>query len=182
MNALRVLQVALCLVALGTFGWGMARFFRTTHRNAGAKLVGMLALVSAAWHVTAVTTTTIKPRRSLAAVALYSLSLAVFFWAVGTCRRESRTLSAIFESDTPRFVIREGPYRLVRHPFYSAYTLFWLAGWVASGGWLSLASAAAMTITYVCGARKEESKFRASQLSEDYADYRRQTGFMLPKP
>jgi protein-S-isoprenylcysteine O-methyltransferase Ste14 len=182
MESLRIVQVSLCVSALGSFGWGMAWFFsKPPQRNAYTSLVGALALVCAVWHVTVVSLAAVEPRRSVAAVAMYALSLATFWWAVRTCRRQSRTLTAICDADIPEYLLQDGPYRVVRHPFYSAYTLCWLAGWVASGSWLGLASAALMTATYVSGARMEEAKFRASPLAGDHADYCRRTGFMVPR-
>jgi protein-S-isoprenylcysteine O-methyltransferase Ste14 len=182
MELLRILRISLCLTALGAFGWGMTRFFRkTTRSNAYTNLVGAAALASAVWHVGAVISADTEPRTSITATVLYALSLALFLWAVRTCRSQRRTLTAIFETDTPDHLLQTGPFRLVRHPFYSAYALFWLAGSVASGSWLSLASATIMAGTYVWGAMSEETKFRASRLANEHADYCRRTGFMFPR-
>jgi protein-S-isoprenylcysteine O-methyltransferase Ste14 len=76
--------------------------------------------------------------------------------------------------------VQEGPYRFVRHPFYAAYTLSWLAGWVASHSWLALGSTIIMVATYIVAASREERKFRTSALAAAHAAYCRRTGFMLP--
>ena len=87
---------------------------------------------------------------------------------------------AIFEADLPVRLVQSGPYAYVRHPFYSAYTIFWLGGWVASGSMVALLSVPVMLGIYVQGAREEERKFSRSSFAGEYADYRRRVGAWLP--
>jgi protein-S-isoprenylcysteine O-methyltransferase Ste14 len=98
---------------------------------------------------------------------------------VRACARQP--LTAIFEPDVPAQMVVAAPYNLVRHPFYLAYSLFWVAGWVGTATWTSAAVAALMIRTYVIAARNEEAKFAASPLAAAYRRYQRETGFFLPK-
>src|SRR5262249_12505301 len=70
---------------------------------------------------------------SILGTGLYLASLSLFWWTVVTTRRTRLTLA--FSSDKPRYLLRSGPYKFIRHPFYTSYTLFWLAGLVATRAW-----------------------------------------------
>jgi protein-S-isoprenylcysteine O-methyltransferase Ste14 len=69
----------------------------------------------------------------------------------------------------------------VRHPFYTAYILFWIAGGLAAASWAACAATAVMSAIYIHAALREESKFTGSPLSAEYAAYCRTAGFMWPR-
>ena len=177
MNAL---ALVIWVSAFSSFGWGMLRFFRKpsglTWQTA---LVAVLGLVFGGWHFVAIATSRVGPLPMFVGIALLFTAVALFLSAVRAC--ESRRLTAIFESDVPLYVVRRGPYRYVRHPFYASYTIFWFAGWIASGSMLALISAGIMLAIYLDAVRKEERKFAASPLAAEYAEYRRHAGLMIPK-
>jgi len=177
MNATALL---LWVSAFSSFGWGVLRFFR---RSAGltvhTAVVAALGLVFGAWHVAAIATSGVGPLPSGVGSLLLGLSTATFWSAVGAC--ESRRLTAIFENDVPLHLVQRGPYRYIRHPFYASYTMFWLAGWIASGSTLALISAGIMLGIYQDAIRQEERKFASSTLAVQYAEYRRRVGMMIPR-
>jgi protein-S-isoprenylcysteine O-methyltransferase Ste14 len=109
---------------------------------------------------------------------VYLGALALFWWACQINRRQP--LSAIFSSDLPAHLVQDGPYRLVRHPFYTSYLLGWLGGWVATGEWYVAVTFLIMLAVYVRAARMEESKFSGSSLTSEYEAYRARTGLFLP--
>jgi len=177
MNATALL---LWVSAFSSFGWGVLRFFR---RSAGltvhTAVVAVLGLVSGAWHVAAIATSGVGPLPFGAGSLLLGISTATFWWAVSAC--DSRRLTAIFENDVPLHLVQHGPYRYIRHPFYASYSMFWLAGWIASGSTLALVSAAIMLGIYQDAIRQEERKFASSTLALQYADYRRRVGMLIPR-
>src|SRR5262249_2202493 len=78
------------------------------------------------------------------------------------------------------FLTQTGPYRVIRHPIYSAYLLAWLAGpIIAAQPWLLLTTLW-MVILHYLAARQEERSFGASSFAQDYQSYRRRTGMFLP--
>jgi protein-S-isoprenylcysteine O-methyltransferase Ste14 len=82
----------------------------------------------------------------------------------------------------PQFLTQRGPYRLIRHPIYTAYLLVWLAGPViAAQPWLLLTTLWMASLHYYA-ARQEEQQFARSDLAGDYAVYRRGTGMFVPSP
>ena len=177
MNAMALL---IWVSAFSSFGWGVLRFFRRTSGVSWhTALVAVLGLVFGVWHLLAIASSNVRPPRSAVAIVLLSVSTLLFWWAVQAC--ESRHLTAIFEDDLPCHLVRRGPYRHIRHPFYASYTMFWFAGWIASASVVSLISSAVMLRIYLEAVRTEERKFAASNLSGDYAEYRQRVGMMAPK-
>ena len=144
-----------------------------------AALVATLGMIFAVWDVLAIAAAAAGPWPRAAGLALLLMSTTLFWRTVSACA--STRLTAIFEPDVPQRLVRRGPYRSIRHPFYASYTLFWFAGWIASGSILSFAAAAVMLAIYVAAARREERKFQDSSLADEYARYRLSAGLLCPR-
>jgi protein-S-isoprenylcysteine O-methyltransferase Ste14 len=86
-----------------------------------------------------------------------------------------------FETDQPEFLLRHGPFRYVRHPFYLSYLIFWTATAAAFVGFLPWAAPAVMLAIYQNAASREEGKFAKSELAAAYDQYRGQAGMFLPR-
>ena len=166
--------------AYSSFGWGMIRFFRKpSGLTRYTALVAVLGLVFGGWHGYAVATSAAGAPPLVAGIMLLSVATALFWFAVRACG--SVRLTAISERDAPLQLVRRGPYRFIRHPFYASYTMFWFAGAIASGSMLALIAAGIMLGIYLDAARKEERKFAASTLATEYAEYRLRAGLMIPR-
>src|SRR5581483_10969950 len=113
----------------------------------------------------------------LVALALYAASAALFWWSVAVTRGK---LAACGSDSICTEVITQGPYRYIRHPFYAAYDLAWLAGFAATGWWPLAVTAAVMGALYESFAQAEERAFLSSPLAGHYAAYRRRTGHYVP--
>ena len=122
----------------------------------------------------------VSRERGCLASAIYLAALLLFWWAIATNRRQP--LSAIFSPDHPVHLMTAGPYRLIRHPFYCAYLMVWLAGLVATAKWWLALTIAVMLVIYLRAARFEERKFLDSALARPYRDYQARTGQLLPNP
>ena len=174
--------LALLLVGcLASFSWGMHRFFVQPSGNTpGMRVTKACSGIFALLHLAAILSAkNSSPLTFCVAVALYGTALALFWWAIAT-HRQNR-LSAVFSSDLPTELVDRGPYRYVRHPFYSSYLLTWLAGVPASGMLWLLGTFVVMFAIYLKAARMEEDKFRRSNLAAAYDAYRSQTGQFFPK-
>lgn len=172
--------LVLATACLASFSWAMQRFFlRPDRESSGLNIVTAAGSTSAVAHAVALVAAPAPGgARVGAALVLYATSLGLFWSAIATLRR--RPLSIIFARDTPVRLVATGPYRWLRHPLYSSYSLAWLAGLLASrAAWLAI-PVAVMIVLYVRAARAEEVKFATSALAAAYADYRDSTGGFVP--
>lgn len=180
----RFVIILLFLACFTSFGWAMRRFFlKPSGGVAGMLAIKLSGTAFALLHLYCLLRPPLLlfgPEQLYTAALIYVFSLALFWWALLTNR--NKPLSAVFSLDAPVHLVQQGPYRVIRHPFYSAYLLSWLAGVVATGRlWLML-TVAIMIVLYYRAARYEESKFAASALGASYRWYRSRTGLFLPNP
>ena len=178
----QILLALLLLTCLTSFTWAVRNFFvRPERMTAGLRVTLLAGLAFACLHLVVIFLTSefFMPLVYLAA-ALYCLAMIIFWWAIAANR--VKPLSACFTQDEQLHLVQTGPYRLVRHPFYCAYLLTWLAAGVATRSiWLAL-SFLVMFVLYRTAALNEESKFSRSSLADAYEEYRRSTGRFLPRP
>jgi protein-S-isoprenylcysteine O-methyltransferase Ste14 len=112
----------------------------------------------------------LKPSRP--ASICFSLSLSLFWWTIHVTRNKG--LGACYASIDSKELVVNGPYRWVRHPFYTSYLLAWLAG-----GFLHpalLVAFVTMGWIYWKASVEEESRFLAGPRAQKYRDYRQRTG------
>ena len=106
----------------------------------------------------------------VAALTIFAVSPALFLWAVTATR--SKRLKLAFDPEPPGFVTRAGPYRYIRHPFYTSYILFWLACTIATLHPLSLIFLVAFSAVNLTAAYREEHAFERSPFAAEYMNYR----------
>ena len=122
----------------------------------------------------------ILPWPALVAGLGLQLTGIVLFCCTVAATRNCR-LTAAFEIDEPKFLLRTGPYGFVRHPFYTSYQLFWFGCAAATLSPVCTVFSLVLAFTYVVAARKEERKFEHSTLSAEYAFYTCQAGIFWPR-
>jgi protein-S-isoprenylcysteine O-methyltransferase Ste14 len=109
-------------------------------------------------------------------VVLCALGLAFAIWA-------RRTLGADWSQDVElkqghRLVI-QGPYRLVRHPIYTAHLLMALGSAITFGTWLGYAAVLSFFVGFRVKLAQEEELLTRSFPGE-YAEYRKRAKALLP--
>jgi len=77
-------------------------------------------------------------------------------------------------------LIRTGPYAFVRHPIYTGLLMATIGTAIALGRWQGLISVAIILTAHIRKAKKEEELMLAN-FGETYQDYRRHTGFLIPR-
>ena len=112
-------------------------------------------------------------------LAIQLFSVWIFYAAIQASRKAR--LRFIFDPEHPHSLVKDGPYRLVRHPFYVSYSIFWFGWAVATWSIWAIPCVIILIWLYVSAAQFEERNFEASPLSSDYLDYKARTGFFLPK-
>ena len=171
------LLACLGLACFGVFSWAVKGHFRATGTMpAGMKLIAafsLLGFLSFLWQLRDGAT-------AWPAVALlFTVSLCLFSWTVHTTRFYPPTLA--FDTDRPRILFCQGPYRYVRHPFYVSYMLFWIGTAVSASTPSACAVPLVMGALYYSAALREEEKFARSDLAPDYDVYSKQVGMFLPR-
>lgn len=81
---------------------------------------------------------------------------------------------------TDHQLVRTGPYRYLRHPIYSGVLLGILGTAIVLGEWRGILALAIMSANYFVKARREE-RLLAGQFGAQYAEYRKQAGFLAPR-
>jgi protein-S-isoprenylcysteine O-methyltransferase Ste14 len=77
-------------------------------------------------------------------------------------------------------LIQSGPYAFVRHPIYTGLLVANAGAAMFIGKWRCLAALVIFLLEMSRKALKEE-KLMASEFGERYGEYRRQTGFLVPR-
>lgn len=173
------LSFALFTLCFGSFTWATVSFFRTPARpSLGYHAIRLGGLVGIVWQGWAMWQAETPPPALGLASAVYLLSLALF-WSAWKAAREQQ-LDWAFSPHQPAPVLRHGPYRWIRHPFYSSYLLAWLAGAIATADWWQLLPAIFMGALYTHAAFGEESAFLNSPQADEYRTYQDTTGLFWP--
>ncbi len=76
-------------------------------------------------------------------------------------------------------LVTSGPYRFVRHPFYDAAALYFLAISLVAANWFLGLACALVFALIVVRTRREEDRLLA-RFGDDYRRYTEQTGRFLP--
>jgi len=177
------LNIAVTILSWSIFGqhvWATRRHFVPSPLEGGARFLVALVWASVFGFTILLWIGSQPIFVRIVGFAIELLSLALFRWAI-TASRQAQ-LRFAFDPSGPHSLLQDGPYRHIRHPFYSSYLLFW-AGWaVATWSPLALPSMAAFVAIYISAARGEERRFAATNMSQDYLDYRRRAGLFWPVP
>jgi protein-S-isoprenylcysteine O-methyltransferase Ste14 len=160
------MRLALTLTAAGSFivyGWAIKAFFaRPDGMPPRMLLLSRLAGMTAACHLVWLSAGPLaRPPGPTVAAAIYATGLALFAWACHETWR--RPLPLAFSLTSPAEFVRTGPFAFVRHPFYTAYALTWVAGVVATGSLVLTCLTAPIVSMYVHAARGERPSRQAME-------------------
>ena len=170
--------IAAALITIVTYSWSIKAHFKSTRMPEGAWLISVLVIASglvlgALVYVLEQPTVT-QYCGLVIMIAAYSL-----FWRT-IAETRAVALLAAFDEKLPASLVMSGPYRFVRHPFYSSYILFWAGFAVAAWSIWAIIPFIGMTVTYWRAARDEETKFSKTPMAETYARYVRETARFIP--
>lgn len=87
---------------------------------------------------------------------------------------------AVEEDGRVKYIIREGSFRWVRHPFYLSLILIVLSFVLLLDSYVLLVGLIVVTIILVREAHREEA-ILVEEFGETYLSYQRKTGMFLPK-
>lgn len=120
----------------------------------------------------------VGPGWAIAGIVMYVAATMLFLSSIESARRVplARTL---VDDQLPRALIKTGPFAVIRHPFYVAYSLAWLAAPVATHGPVITALSLGAIAIYVVAARREERQLE-DRFGEAYRNYKLGTGYVMP--
>ena len=159
--------------------WSVKYHFNVEKMPPGAKLISSLVIGFGVLLVYLAFTFE-QPQTAQIVGSVLLLSSLVLFWRTIAESRKAKLLAA-FDENLPHGLLTTGPYRFVRHPFYTSYILHWVGWAIAAWNPWAIVAPIAMVTTYWVAARDEEAKFDRTELSEAYRDYRARTGRFFPK-
>ena len=110
------------------------------------------------------------------ACTAYMGGLLLFLWAINTAKR----LNFAF-GDFSGKIICSGPYRFMRHPFYTSYSLVWTASTLLFNSpvlWITLIYLIAF---YLSSAMSEEKAILSSEMAGEYESYCKDTNMFIPR-
>ncbi|MBL8596500.1 MAG: isoprenylcysteine carboxylmethyltransferase family protein [Devosia sp.] len=176
---LDILLTGLSIFVIGSHAVVGKGHFKSRQMPAGANLVSAAVLTTLAVFLLLLWSGEAPLAAQLVALALEAASLWLFFRTIAASR--DGALHFAFDTENPVSLVTAGPYRHVRHPFYTSYLIFWTG--LAIGTWSpwAIPVLVLMTVLYTVAARGEEAKFARTGMSEDYAAYRARTGMFWPK-
>ena len=149
--------------------------------GAGSKLFFSMAvfiLTSGALVYAALSVDRIPVLQFVTAAGLLLFSLLLF---IATCTAiKKKRLTPIYSTNLPQHLVTHGPYKYVRHPFYTAYLLNYAGIVLVAPSMLSLLALVGVYAIYLHAALQEERKFGHSGLASAYACYMSSTGRFLP--
>jgi protein-S-isoprenylcysteine O-methyltransferase Ste14 len=181
---LGVVTVSAVIISYFSGVWGIYGHFLTVGKiEPGMKLVSLLSIFGMIWFLATrwaagTLSQSADPGRDLVALALLAIFTILFWWAIRTTRQ--KRLSLAFSKDEPEFIHTTGPYAWIRHPFYTAYIIFWIATAVAAATLWFWVMPIIMTVLYLRAISIEERKFSASPVSSAYRAYKARTGMLFP--
>jgi len=120
----------------------------------------------------------VSPNWAIAGIAMYVAATLLFLSALEAARRVPMPRTFV-DDPLPKALVTSGPFAVIRHPFYLAYSLAWLAAPVATHGPLVTLLALLVIGGYVVAARREERQL-ADRFGQAYRTYRLGTGMLLP--
>lgn len=110
-------------------------------------------------------------------VGLGLVSGFLFLW---TLRSLGKNLTDTVVTRKGHTLVSTGPYRWIRHPFYTATALAAPASALAAANWFFILAGSAVFVLLVIRTRKEEANLIAT-FGDDYRDYMQRTGRFLPR-
>ena len=176
---MRMVLLVLFLVSFAVYVSAIVWLFRRPDRMpVRMRALSSVGIIVAGIHVAYLATTPLEQVSAFCALVVYLLGLVLFLWAGASIR--GNRLPIAFSNTQPARVVRDGPYAFLRHPFYVAYSLTWLAGLLATRSLVVGATVLVMGAFYLAAAREEERQLLLSPLANDYRDYRKATGAVIP--
>jgi len=142
-------------------------------------LLSVAGVICAGLQVYELATASLRKSSAYFGAALYVCGLVLFFWSLTTIR--GRAFPVAYSRVLPKKIVTSGPYAWVRHPFYLAYSMTWMAGLVTTLKVMLIPTVIVMLAFYIDAVRCEEKLLFAGHLRDEYVAYKARIGIIGPK-
>jgi protein-S-isoprenylcysteine O-methyltransferase Ste14 len=176
------IDLLVSLVGLGVFAqhiWALRGHFASDRMTRGAQAISAGALASCLVMLWLLWSQTQPIGAQFVGIALILASLWLFWQAIQASRQAQ--LRFAFDDAPPLSLVTIGPYRRIRHPFYTSYLIFWTGWAIATWSAWALLPVVVMATLYTIAARYEETLLGRTDMAPAYAKYRNQAGLFWPK-
>ena len=165
-----------------SFAWSVFGVFRK-EKERQEKDYFLLVTVSLLTYASVLASIWLKnePPLWLSSVCSVLLLASLFLFWITANTTKKKKLSIVFSQDEPQFLVKEGPYKVLRHPFYFSYLLCYLAAILYNPTWYLIMSFLAISLIYFRAINHEEKKFAESPLADEYKEYCEKVGGLLPR-
>ena len=119
----------------------------------------------------------LRPQVTIAGIVVFLLGAMLRWWSILTL---GRYFTADVEVRATQAVVQSGPYRLVRHPSYTAILIMLLGLGLALLNWASLVVLLATGLIGLGYRVRVEERALVDALGQPYADYMRHTKRFIP--
>src|SRR5712691_11010335 len=110
-------------------------------------------------------------------LALVELGIAFALWAIATLGRH---YDLELEIHRDHELVREGPYRFVRHPVYTGLALHFVWSCLATGNLLLIAGTLFVTFPALYLRARTEERLLRDRFGAAYDQYAREVGMLVP--
>ena len=183
MNCLRCITVFVELLLFSSFVYVLANWFVKQQDGLERielkliKIVGLLAMLA---HICAsVWYPFPNPIIFTIGIVLLILSGCLFITTYNTFKKNPPAVA--FSTIITTELKTQGPYKFIRHPFYTSYSLAWLGGAFATGCWWLIFFFFVLGIIYYKAAKEEEQQWLQGNSASLYASFIKTTGMFFPK-
>ena len=180
MPTLRLLALLLVAVTIGSFIWASLWYFRQEKSNRRKFVYKTSLYLCMGIHGWAIAVSNEPPLWSLIGGIVLLLLILAVFWSAVAAHGPARPAFAFDQHQVTR-IVQTGPYRFVRHPFYTSFLLAQAASAMIAGQPVLLLTIPWLAAFYVQAAREEESFLLSNDLAEEYRAYCKRTGRFLPR-
>jgi protein-S-isoprenylcysteine O-methyltransferase Ste14 len=162
-----------------SFAWGLRGHFVGEKTPGAVHVINALSVTASAVFLFAVWKTDVPNWRRAVGFLLHLSAISLFVSAILATRQNRPALA--FAGKRPNHVFSWGPYAYIRHPFYTAYLLFWLGCVVATSSFVMVVLFVSLATIYTLAALGEERNFLRSSMRDEFEAFRNTTGFFWPK-
>ena len=161
------------------FTWALNNHFQSDETPTGTKVILAASVTTGLGLLVLLWIGSQPPAAQLIGMAIEICSAGLFA-ATLAATRETRFRLA-FDDELPDQLVRSGPYKYIRHPFYTSYLIYWSGFALATFSWLALPLLLLIGSIYTFAARGEDRQFAMSDLAEQHAQYRQHAGMFWPR-